>query len=243
MCTCRGCNAVSMDPKLGYRELRPPAALSDSVACLWIRGTESGEVVRVVPDGCTDVVWQQGEGTTVSGPDTTAKLVDRRAGDLVIGMRLLPGAGGGVLGMPLDGLRDLSADVAEVDSAFDLSGDLAASEVVPRLLAAAEGRQPDPLVSVAVRMVVRQEVADVARELGLSERQLRRRFHSAAGYGPKTLARVMRFARFVEAIDGGETDLARLAFDAGYSDQAHLTRECTRMAGLAPAALLGARSR
>ena len=34
------------------------------------------------------------------------------------------------------------------------------------------------------------------------------------------------------------TDLARLAFEAGYADQAHLTRECSRLAGLPPAALL-----
>jgi hypothetical protein len=29
-----------------------------------------------------------------------------------------------------------------------------------------------------------------------------------------------------------------MALDAGYADQAHLTRECTRLAGLPPAALL-----
>jgi AraC-like DNA-binding protein len=38
--------------------------------------------------------------------------------------------------------------------------------------------------------------------------------------------------------DGGRPDLARLALEAGYADQAHLTRECSRLAGLPPAALL-----
>ncbi len=32
-------------------------------------------------------------------------------------------------------------------------------------------------------------------------------------------------------------DLASLAFRLGYADQAHLTRETTRLAGLPPAAL------
>jgi methylphosphotriester-DNA--protein-cysteine methyltransferase len=81
----------------------------------------------------------------------------------------------------------------------------------------------------------------MARDLGVSERQLRRRFHAAVGYGPKTLARILRFRRFVDAIDRGRSDLAALAFDAGYADQAHLTRETRRLAGLPPAIFMRAR--
>jgi AraC-like DNA-binding protein len=36
-------------------------------------------------------------------------------------------------------------------------------------------------------------------------------------------------------------DLARLATETGYADQAHLTRESTRLAGLPPTALAWAR--
>jgi AraC-like DNA-binding protein len=55
--------------------------------------------------------------------------------------------------------------------------------------------------------------------------------------------RVLRFRRFVARIDadGDPADLARLAAEAGYADQAHLTRESTRLAGLTPAALARAR--
>ena len=41
----------------------------------------------------------------------------------------------------------------------------------------------------------------VAAEVGLSERQFRRRSQAAAGYGPKTLQRVLRFHRFVRLLD------------------------------------------
>ena len=74
-------------------------------------------------------------------------------------------------------------------------------------------------------------------------RQLRRRCHAAVGYGPKTLQRVLRFRRFVSRIDAGlpsgqaAHDLAALAVQVGYADQAHLTRECRALAGLTPAAL------
>jgi AraC-like DNA-binding protein len=73
---------------------------------------------------------------------------------------------------------------------------------------------------------------------------LRRRCQDAVGYGPKTLQRVLRFRRFVAQIDAaagnpraGAGDLATIAARAGYADQAHLTRECRRLAGLTPAAL------
>ena len=231
-----------MDLRTGYRELRPPDALRGLVACFWVRVTEAAGDIHIVPDACTDLIWQQGEGTIVAGPDTAPRVIGRAAGDVVIGMRVLPGAGGGVLGVPLDGLRDLRVEMADVDRAFDADGDLAPQEVVSRFVSAALGRQADPLVALASRRVVRQEVDAIARDLGISERQLRRRFHAAAGYGPKTLARILRFRRFVDAIDRGRSDLAAVALDVGYADQSHLTRETTRLAGLPPAAFMRARS-
>jgi AraC-like DNA-binding protein len=54
---------------------------------------------------------------------------------------------------------------------------------------------------------------------------------------------VLRFRRFLARADraGADADLAWLAADAGYADQAHLTRECVRLAGLPPAALVRTR--
>jgi AraC-like DNA-binding protein len=110
--------------------------------------------------------------------------------------------------------------------------------VAERLPARGDG---DPLVRQAALALVRggaslQEAADL---VALGERQLRRRFERAVGYGPATLVRIQRFQRFLALAerDAG-AGLARLAFDAGYADQAHLTRECQRLAGRSPAALL-----
>jgi AraC-like DNA-binding protein len=89
-------------------------------------------------------------------------------------------------------------------------------------------------------------VAALGDALGISERQLRRRFADAVGYGPKTLARVLRFQRFLALAAGDDPagsargDLAGLAYAAGYADQAHLTRECRQLSGRTPAALLAA---
>ena len=100
---------------------------------------------------------------------------------------------------------------------------------------------PDPTVTWAARLL-RDPAAraeDVAAEVGLSLRQLRRRCQAVVGYGPKTLQRVLRFRGFVSRVDARPPilDLAALAAEAGYADQAHLTRECGRLSGLTPAAL------
>ena len=99
------------------------------------------------------------------------------------------------------------------------------------------GRPGDPIVAAAVARLGEPDarVDSLAIEVGLSERQLRRRFHAAAGYGPKTLQRVLRFRRFLA---GSRDDLARAALEAGYADQAHLAHEVARLAGTSPSRLM-----
>jgi AraC-like DNA-binding protein len=111
----------------------------------------------------------------------------------------------------------------------------------------------DPLVTEAARLLgrPRAQAGDVAARLDVGERQLLRRCRATVGYGPATLRRVLRFRRFVTMVDTGGggpagldragPDLAGLAADTGYADQAHLTRECVRLAGLPPAALAAQR--
>ena len=67
-----------------------------------------------------------------------------------------------------------------------------------------------------------------------------RRFDVAVGYGPKTLHRVLRFQRLMRllATAGPTADLAGLAIETGYADQAHMTREVTRLAGRSPGNLV-----
>ena len=143
--------------------------------------------------------------------------------------------------MPLDELRDLQVHARDIDRAFDLDGDLPPATVVARLLRATAERRPDPIVMAAAPRVADRQVAVLARELSISERQLRRRFHAAVGYGPGTLARVLRFRRFLALLDRGRDDLAGLAFEAGYADQPHLARESRRLAGLTPRGVIEAR--
>lgn len=82
-------------------------------------------------------------------------------------------------------------------------------------------------------------MAEAARALGVSERQLRRDFRDALGLPPKAVARLDRFARALRAAHAGaQASWASIAADAGYYDQAHLIAEFNAIAGVGPQALL-----
>lgn len=219
-----------------YRELPPPAPLRGAVACLWVRRCDGG-AVRVLPDACTDVVWRPGTGAVVAGPDTRAWVSRTAAGETIVGVRFLPGAGGAALGWPLAELRDRRVALDDLGVSKRLDGELDPAEAAAAILRLARGGAPDRAVQAAVARLrdPTQRVERLADELGLSERQLRRRFLAAVGYGPKTLQRVLRLRRFLA---GAERSIAGAAFDAGYADQAHLGRECRALTGLTPRQLV-----
>jgi AraC-like DNA-binding protein len=248
---------VDLSP--GYREFAAPAPAGRSVSCLWVRVPDRKPPVLVLPDACIDLIWQQGKGAFIAGPDTGPAPSELGRGDVLVGARFRPGAGGPALGMPLSVLLDQRVGPVELerDLAAGPAGGMArvlpgslAPEVALRRVARLAGAMaaagpPDPLVRAAARHLGRTgaQADRAAAALGVSERQLRRRCQAAVGYGPATLRRVLRFRRFLSRLDaaGGSADLGLLAADAGYADQPHLSRETARLAGLSPAALAATR--
>jgi AraC-like DNA-binding protein len=233
----------------GYAEWQAPARLAGAVACLWtsVVPASADRETLVLPDACSDLIWEAGAGCIVAGPDTGPARGMSRAGTVVVGVRFRPSAGGQVLGLPLSEIRDQRVPLADLlpAAARRLPDTLDPAEAAARVLditgILVADRTPDGAMTRAAALL-RDPAArteDVADEVGLSVRQLRRRCHAASGYGPKTLQRVLRFQRFVRMLDApdGPPDLAEAAAHAGYADQAHLTRECAGLSGLTPAAL------
>jgi len=88
----------------------------------------------------------------------------------------------------------------------------------------------------------RAPIGEIAEALGWSHRRLIARFREQIGLTPKLLARVIRFDRAVTAIRAsGVRGLAEIAFECGYSDQAHLNREFRELAGTSPTTFRAAR--
>lgn len=216
---------------------------SPPVACTWERATVAGHEQRVVPDACVDLIWS-GEGLSVVGPDTRARVVALAPESRLVGVRLRPGAAGAVLGLPASELCSTFSDAVDLlgrEVAAALLEELTASQDAHALLRRAVElrgvREPDPLVSAAVRALgrPRARVGLVAVELGVSARQLHRRISDAVGYGPKMLRRMLRFRR-LQALP--PAPLVQLALDAGYADQAHMSAEVTELAGVSPVRFL-----
>jgi AraC-like DNA-binding protein len=234
---------------VGYRQWAPPAALAAALDCFWVRlGSPAGALLNpVLPDGCVDLIWQEGRGAFIAGPDTGPVPSALAPETVLVGARFRPGAGGPALGVPLAALRDRRVDFCEIQPALSrrVPSVLDAHEALRRVSAVAAelvtASPPDAVVLEAVRLLVRPrtQLSELVAVLGVSERQLRRRFDLTVGYGPKTLQRVLRFRRVVDRLSAshGACDLATLAVRTGYADQAHLTRETSRLAGLPPALL------
>jgi AraC-like DNA-binding protein len=232
---------------VSYREHPPPAALVPWLECVWERRGEPGPPVRVLPDGCIDIVWTEGAGAQVVGANRTAFLVPLTLSVHVVGARMRPGCAPALLGIAAEEVLDARVPVADLlaNAGARLEVALAESrdpvgtlhaELIARALRA---QLPDPLVRAAVAGLDRSEVSisGLARELGVSDRGLRRRISSSVGYGPRRLARVLRLGRALEAARAGG-ELARVAYEAGYADQAHFANDCRALAGVPPSIVL-----
>jgi AraC-like DNA-binding protein len=244
-----------------YVERPPIPPLAGIVSSVWIQQVAPDAPAytqRNIPSGAVELVCRVGGEPRVVGPLTGASVEVLAPGTTVVGLRFAPGAAPGVLGMPASELVDVAVRGDELWGRSAL-GELAAAAVSPaEALAALQSHvarrlagagAPDPLIFEAVRQLrwLADDVGSLTSSLHISERQLRRRCQAAIGLAPKPLHRVLRFQRFLSlaqhALASGGAPagdgLARLAAEAGYADQPHLTRECVRLTGTSPGAFLG----
>ncbi|WP_329221989.1 helix-turn-helix domain-containing protein [Streptomyces sp. NBC_01485] len=192
-------------------------------------------MLPVLPDGCMDVMWSEGR-LLVAGPDTRAHVPD---GPPVpwSGIRLHPGTAPAFLNVPAHELRDRRVELAELWPASEvrrLNARVAAAAhpaVALEELALERAAPPDPaLRRLVAALAAGRPVAATADELGLGARQLHRRSLAAFGYGPKTLARILRLQRALALARTG-VPYADTAARAGYADQAHLSRDVREFTG------------
>lgn len=232
-----------------YREL--PFDLAGAV--VWTKtdpacGPGAPPTYRVLPDGCLDLIWMDGT-IIVAGPDTGPYLGPVQPGSTCVGVRFRPGQGPGAIGLPAAELRDRRLPIAQVWPAAAVrrltaildaattDRPAAMAREVARLLR--QARPVDPRTdAVAARLRAGHPVASTADAVGLGPRELHRMSLAAFGYGPKTLARILRFNRALALARTGVA-FATVASTTGYADQAHLSREVRDLAGVTLRDLVG----
>ena len=247
----------SGSPASDYREFPVPQLLADYFLCFWTQsiGPYGEHIHRVLPDACVDIVCIDDEAPVIVGPWTDPFTARFGAGTRIVGARLHPGRAASWVGVPAAEFLNRAVPVDLVwgprkRSPFARMFDEPSlrarrSALAEGLLGSVAFVAPiDVAVVAGVRWLARNpngRVAQLSRWMGVSARQLQRRFVSSVGYGPKTLQSVLRFQRLlsIASVEGDAQRFAALAYEAGYADQAHMTREVRRFAGCAPSELLG----
>lgn len=210
-------------------------------------------VQRVLPDGCVDILLMN-EVPIVVGPWTTPFIANLAPGANILAARICPGLASSLLGIPASELLNRSVPLADVwGSTTTLEfGRIADQSTLPGRMSAFEAllimrgataRPVDNTVIAAIQWIARHPhglVEQLSHWLGLSRRQIQRRFTIAVGHGPKLFQSVFRFQRllYLASNEGVQGNLARFAADADYADQAHMSREVKRFSGKPPTALL-----
>ncbi|MEE4495318.1 AraC family transcriptional regulator [Streptomyces sp. BE230] len=204
-----------------------------------------------------DCASGQQRGSLVAGPGLGAGGAVRAWGENIecVQVRLSPVIARAVLGVSpagLDGavvslndlwgreacrIREQLGEVPSWQDRFELTDAL-----LTRRYAA--GPSVDPEVAWAWHRIIGSRglvrVDGLAAEVGWSRKRLWSRFRSQLGLPPKRAVKLVRFDHAAHRLVAG-VGAARVAADAGYTDQSHLHRDVMAFTGATPAAVSGER--
>ncbi|WP_239339569.1 AraC family transcriptional regulator [Frankia sp. CiP3] len=210
------------------------------------------------PDPATTLVWRRTEdgygALRVLGPRTRAAYHPSKDIPLCVQVRINIGFVPTVLGiaacdvvdgvLPLHELWNRSADQL-ADDLTGIGDDPArvAAVLVATLDSRVREAEPDGYVranlvqAAAVELSTSDSgapatVSEVARQVGVSERQLRNLFAATVGIPPKQFVRLNRIRAVLDRT--GCQPWARLASDAGYYDQSHMPADFHQIMRVTP---------
>ena len=204
-----------------------------------------GRIVLVISFGPTLDVDGRTYGSFVAGLHDAPALTEHAGVGHGIQAYLTPLGARRLLGMPMG---ELTRQVVELE---DVIGP-GANELAERLATApdwatrfnllekaiAERTLAAPPVAPELEWAWRRlqdsvPIGELADEVGWSRRHLAATVHRELGMAPKPLARLLRFERAIERLRAG-AELADVALDSGYYDQAHFNRDFRGFAGVTP---------
>ncbi|MDQ6526143.1 helix-turn-helix domain-containing protein [Nocardioides sp. LHD-245] len=251
-------DARGFSPSL--RRYAPPPALAEAVRRFWVPvwSLPPGErsVQRVLQYPVCQVVVGPG-GAQLVGPHAGLSTEELSGSGWVVGVMMQPAAGLALAGGPVADLTDRRRDLATVPG-LDASGLVAAvvaalgddpAEIDRQRQACAlvaealgvlppvddEGRLVNAVVEYVEGDREVQRVAQVCAKFDLGERTLQRLTRRRIGLSPKWLVQRRRLHDAADLLRTGTTvDLARVAAELGYADQAHFTRDFRSATGLTP---------
>lgn len=241
-----------------YEELQDALLDDERVEALWCYRAATSLPQLVLPDGRMDLVAhclpaEDGALTRVwlalAGPADRPGTLTATAGQVSVGVRFRMGWGGACLGVDPATLRNRVVVGREVVRRTGVCAEsILGATTVPALrdalvaaVHALTGRaRPGPAHARALAAIAEMQAAPAGERQrrvrhDAAPRTLRRDVLAAAGLPLRSLAGILRFQRAMRLLKAGEMrSLGELALEAGFSDQAHMTREFRRFGGFTP---------
>ncbi len=224
----------------------------------------AAEAETVLPDGCPEIVFNLSDrfhrlGSGVDELQPAALFAGQMVSSIAIrptgsvrlfGVRFQPAGAAPICGIPMSELtgRIVGIECILGKEAFELearirevfSFEARIAEFERFLIEKLAGLQrEDRLAAYASRMIAAQPgallISRLCEHLGVSDRQLERRFKSLIGLSPKKLARILRFQSFVTLLQNAKTpDILDRSLETGYYDQSHAIRDFREFSGMTP---------
>lgn len=251
--------------KMHHQEFEPPSALQDTIKCFWYNRGDFGEQqadFEVVPDGYAEIIFHFGSGCSIAHNGTLQLLPSPFMVGLlnqpvlfytknrleIIGIRCYPWTVFDLLGIPSgkNSVHIFEHPVALLQSSLNKcvqAGKIAeALDLVKQYFMDARSHIAIDSMLFKAGEAMRKAngtmpVSQVAAEAHATVRTLERKFKQSSGHTVKDVSGLMRFEQVRNQLwHHPDTNIAGLAHELGYTDQAHLSRAFKRYSGTTPAA-------
>lgn len=248
-----------------HLEVTPPETLRNAIKCFWYDKLDFGEQqsgFEVVPDGYAELIFYVGNSCSISYGGALQPLPSPFMVGLlnqpvyfyaqnqveIIAVRCFPWTVFDLLGLPSgnDGVRVVNHPIAQLQTALAESvqsgrKEEALAQLETYFLNNGTDITTDSTLhkaGVALRETKGTiPVSQVATAAHATVRTLERKFKQSSGFTVKDVSSLIRFEQVRNQLWLDPTiNLAGLAHELGYTDQAHLSREFKRFSGTSPAA-------
>lgn len=240
-----------------YQEIQPHPLLRPYIETYWMSEdyAEDGDEfsLRVMPDGCVDIIFTFEEGLLIPllvGTMTSYQDVSYKGKVKIGGIRFRPGVIKAFVHTPVFEYTDMKINMQNVDTLLEkaLFEKLQNAQTMKQLFLSLDkylltrlpyfivlDRQIDYTVKLLEHAGGNIPATILAEKACLSLRQFERRFKESVGISPKAFSRIIRFRRLSMILaNNPDQSLFDIAFNCGYHDHSHLSKEFKRLSGHTP---------
>jgi AraC-like DNA-binding protein len=248
---------------MDYSRFVPNSLLHDIVECYWIVEGADRSVQKIIPDGCTELIFHFGDRYKISSEESPEAFqsFSIAAGQINKPIFLRPTGYSGVLGIkfkPLGMWRLLGCDMQLLrNQTFDLGDVLEISVdhiveqiqnsknneqristvenfLIGRLTKLKTGDEITPLINEIKTKKGQVSVRDLSGRHKISNRKIERLFLQQVGVSAKLYSRLMRFSNVYNLVQQPSFTKAEATYLSGYFDQAHFNKEFREFTGENP---------